>query len=473
MMNTALILSLTISAFSLVVEANGSVCAQLFKVENTATARIESNGNSNKPIKDISSELGREGLRFNQETIQKIRLTGKFGSLEVKAQPLENFDYAYLRFEESIKHYLFVLKPLRDEISRLQENLEAPLSRREEELALDALDQAVKRMIDENSGIVARTSEFLSAAGVDHVLVKNESTHPRNKDTFYILIGRTGDHLVNRLARKFYEPRKSKRGELSAYKLDIVFDPATLLESRNEGFFEQTRFERRIVLDPSVMMGDSLIRNNISLHEFLHNVIAWARRNGDAKPYQAEITGLKRSETLEATLDKYSKFLSLDELLAFRTSIRINANYIIKNSRSPGVISDGFEAIRIDVIKQIQFSKHIHQVFSKLQEMERDRPHTSSFERNIRVETVDGIFKVTTAAELKVEETIAMSKFTSMVYQLIEAKLNGASSRNDQVKLRTIRQITRVLNLHSVRKLEGNYPSREEIVRMLNEEPGK
>ncbi|MES2769669.1 MAG: hypothetical protein V4596_11050 [Bdellovibrionota bacterium] len=461
-MKNTVVLSLILLIASFKVEAQNSTCEALFRLENTRNAQ---------PTLDISQELGNEGFEFNREVVRVIKQNGGYNSLPIKASKRENHEEIYQRFKEALKHYFIVLKPLQVEIQNYLKNQQAFLRPEQERNNSKNLNHAQQRMKNELSGLIFRTHKFLSAIGIDHTLVRNNSTHENQKDTFYIVIARTGNHYINRIARRLYEPIKYKNGQLPPYKLDIVFDPASLLIQKLDGKFSETKTERKIILQPDIMISDSFFRHSIGFHEFIHNVTSSRKISGSAKPYDAEIIPEKISDSLKNMLGYYSKYLSLDELLAFRGSIRVYAHQAIMKSSQKGAVFENFETIKSDVVMQIQFSQFIHRIFSKLYEIEKDRPYHSNFPRDIRVITEDGVFRVRTQEGLRVEDTLAMSDFTRDLYMLIGAKLESASQKTEKEKLVVIKQITRVLGLPSVRKLEGNYPSRSEILELLEKTP--
>jgi len=423
-----------------------------------------------KYIFDTSTEFAKEGQEFSAKMTVMVNAL-RSSAVPIAAKVKENHDHELLSFKKAIDNYdnLTILK---EKIDELIENRSIEMSPTLKRLSDTKLTSSAKRFRDETNSIVKRTSEFLSAAGINHSVVMRDNYHSLFlSETFYIVISREGSHYVNKLAKDLYEDRASSSRHPHGYKTDIVIDPARLLSEKAAGLYSSGQ-GHQIILKPDLILEDSIIRNYISFHEFVHRYNAQLLANGNVMPFHAEIFPKEINLATKDNLGIYSKYLSVDELVAYRASLRILIYEAIKNKHSATQLASTLKTLDTTLERQINLTTTVNKVFAKLAAKEKKDPINTANKSSIEIEVDGNTFTVKKQPKLKAEEVLDFSDFNLQLYDLIQTKLQDVSSKSNEEKITALRQIGRVLSLRSVRKHDREYPILEEILVMLNENPG-
>lgn len=438
---------------------NPKTCASLF-TENKPLlhAVVETKVESlEDPI--VAALLAEEGRNFGAYIQNELKnqhfWKRQTDRVDIEAKPFDKktftFKYRESRFAEALKHYSVDLKILRDRILDLELNTYAPIDVKKQLQMEREFDNALLRMSEENSGIIARTSEYLSVLGVNHSVIKNFTplTNKHKDGILHIEISTKGDHQINQIAKEL----KAK------YKFALKFDTAELLRSNSEGFFQMHEKTPNVVIDPSIILNKNRFQNSTFLHEFRHAINAWLRTQDNIKPYHGKIEILF-APRLKEGLRNYGEYFSIDEISAFRVSMRTMAHHAVTLKEiDPGTASDMYTGIQREAELLVNMSDLGAKVFKQLQMKG----------SGTVVSTIDGKFRVDIPPGADLKKTAEMLEFTHMLYKLIGSKLSVNENYSEAKKTQTLKQVIKVLTLPSVRKLEGNYPSRDEIVRLLNE----
>ncbi len=441
-----------------------NTCSSLFSAQKTAT---ESRPTEPHGTEEISQSLAQESVEFITafRTHKEVLDTRE---ISISARTLENADAQFLSFREAFRHFNQRLIPLWEEILSLRENQSAPISDRRSLENTKELNRAEKSFYDEMNGYVLRTSEFLSAIGVNHSIVFRRVPEIPESHSLYIIISTTGENLVNRLARGLYEDRFYQRSHVPGYQMQIRIDPAELAKENSKGFFLEDGDLRPISLNPYIFAQDSLYRNSTGLHETVHAISDWLRDIGYIKPYHAEIRTLELTQKTQDKLNGYEDFFSVDEILAFRVSIRTLIRHMLIMTYEPGLYEAALRDIKMDIKRIVVFSEITNEIFKEIQNIESRRSYTEDV-RNLKVSVEGDKFHVLSPGEVRAEDTIVMTNFTTQLYTAIGKKLDDISDHSRTEQRQALKKIARVLSLHEVKKLDGNYPSMEKVHQMLNE----
>lgn len=433
-----------------------SVCASLFTQARTPPSQSE-----------LSNNLAQESQHFISK-FRNYKEVREHNELYIPGREQENADLPFLRFREAHRHYENHLTPLWERILDLKENETAPLSQEQLHQNNRSLQTSTDAFFREINGYILRASEFFRSIGIHHSIVfRNEIEH--NKATsLYIVISPKGTHPLNRLAKNLFEDRISRGKVAPGYRVIIDFDPVQLIESNSSGFFvKDADGNRHIVLHPYMIAEDSIYRNSTGLHEFSHVINDWLSDLGYIKPYHAEITPLKLSHETKEKIAGYDKYFNLDEVVAYRFTIRTLIHQALLKPYEPGLYEDAFESIIKASQRIVDFSEVTNSIFKVIDSREPTR-HYSMDIRDVKVDVGADRFHVFSSGELNPKDVIAMTDFTISLYKTITEKLIESQKKNSSKQKEVLKKVGRILSLYEVRKLENrNYPSKEQIESLL------
>jgi hypothetical protein len=250
-------------------------------------------------------------------------------------------------------------------------------------------------------------------------------------------------------------------------KLFIAISMRDLVERGASGLHFATGI---IELHPHILLQDSLFQDGIALHEYTHFLDLGKVGMKTDRPYQASIKIEKTDPETAKDLGIYRTQFSVDEIRAYRTSLRNNVHRAL-TAKTREEFSLNYNQIKHDLKTELVFSEITEKVYRKLL-LDRDASPNLSPLKRIRERAMGG--KVVSLSEVEqykvIEEyghdsrsTYEMAKFTSQLFDILNDKLPKNEDVSYEVKYEFVKRMARVLSLPEVRNLKGEYPSMELI----------
>lgn len=276
-----------------------------------------------------------------------------------------------------------------------------------------------------------------------------------------IIILKQGRHFLNRLASRVER----------ATGLIIKIDVKTLWETGAAGMYDA--FDKAILLSPEFLLKKSFLQNEVGLHEYLHHkdLRDLSREEQEIeRPYNQTIIIQDTAAESKKTLRGYKHGFTVDEIRAFRVSMRVIIHEVLTGQRS---ISDGISLIQKYSALMVLVSEITKNVNAK-------RLLDSDFAFKTDIQIIDyknGIVKIseneifrlenpeTTIEELKA--TYDFANFNHQLYKLISTKISQAKKQDDKSKLETLKKIGSVLSVPAIRRGTKDYPEIEQLKKMF------
>lgn len=291
--------------------------------------------------------------------------------------------------------------------------------------------EAVTSVVD------ARTANLLSARGV-RLDFQNGSP----------IVSRFGDHYLNKLANRIYEK----------YKAEIIFDSKMLLSYGAAGAY----LSPNIILSAKTIANRNIFQNEITLHEYTHHFDLNPGAMKGFSPNHVYIGIRKLPLELKNRYGIYKKGFSLDELKAYRASLRVMTH----NALSEVFTNDAYEGIRKIVRSQIDFSELGVKVFSKAIDIPSSVKKVGSRTEEV-IFSEREIYTIDKRTIRENREALRFADYNFQLYRIFDSKLEEYSNRSLGEKKQLIVKMNKVLSMREIRRMEEYYIPLEKIEEIL------
>lgn len=285
--------------------------------------------------------------------------------------------------------------------------------------------------------------------GVESVLVdllkERGIQFTQNKNS--IVISQNGNHYMNQVARRLYEQGRLK----------LSFNINNLLRYTAGGiFFDGLNSE--INLPPKILREKSMFQEDIVRHEFTHYKDFSEINNSDVyRPYHARINIKVLNQSTVALVGVYRKGFSVDEIKAYRTSLRHYAHEAL-TAKSKSSFSESYKKFQRYLNMEIEFSRITKMVFGKyLQDLKAnkiEKPNTV-----ILPGVAEFSFQSKAGKPENAQLTLDMANFTFKMFNIMKDELHKHEKSSFEEQRAALQKINSILSKPEVRKLQGNYPS--------------
>ncbi len=303
-----------------------------------------------------------------------------------------------------------------------------------------------KRYMESVEGMESMLTEILSERRINF-----------KKDHNTILISTSGDHYLNRVARRLYEDGA----------LEIGFNVHNLMRYTAGGiYFDGTT--RRINLPLKVLRSKSFFQENISLHEFTHyKDYSEISKSSIFRPYHASINIKVLNHSAFDLSSIYRRGFSVDEIKAYRTTLRNFAHEAL-TAKSKAVFKENYQKLQAYLEVEIEFSRITKMVFERhLREVRNGK----SAKDNVVIipNMAEFTLSETAAKPANAQLTLNMANFTKKMFTLMALELNKHEEGTFEEQRAAVKRVNAILSKPEVRKLHGNYPSISSIAKDLKE----
>lgn len=342
------------------------------------------------------------------------------------------------RVERILKSYLVALQKIRSEDDRVT---------RIEITKENFTEENIQRIKEISALSLYYTAAYMKLKGIEFDIERE------------ILIRPSDAHFLNRQAKKM----KAKSN------FDIAFQPLQLLEYGAAGLYYQHL--RRTYLRPEVLQKSSFFQYDVGLHEYTHHVNHMHARNGKEKPFNRAITIESTTPELAAVLRGYKRGFSVDEIRAFRASIKATIHEAL--TKDYPTLDMHMSSLKFYIDIEVAISQVTRDVFAKRIldsdfAFATDQQKTEFLSRIVRV-SQNEVYKIDRVTPEETQSTYEMAAFTYKLFSLFQQKLLESAGTSASQKLDLLRRMNHVLTLPEVRRLDGSYPSMEKIEKIMED----
>ena len=290
-------------------------------------------------------------------------------------------------------------------------------------------------------GVMYRTMDVLDAMGVKYLLLSDNR----------VWISTEGHHYLNKVAYRL----KSRDSVL------IYISVRGLVDYNAGGMYYPG--EKKILLSPKALLEKSIFQYGVGLHEFTHHLDLQSKKV--EHPYQVSIDVEKSGKVEAESLGIYKRGFSLDELRAYRISIKTLTH---NNITQPQDFATKFVLDKIKVYSDLMAT--MSSISIRVLSAYLNGKDSDSYSLNIKTVKISEseIYLIDKLPRELAVETLEYVQYMEKFFGLISKKTQEVSGQSKENRAALIRKINRVMSIPEIRKMEGNYPALEEIEAMLN-----